>query len=72
MTCHRIGGAIVCMAPFFRLPLADGGRVFMDWHSYLGPTFYRDKASCRVIEDWYENPLICQALDWFTGRGNKA
>ena len=72
MTCIRIGSAIVCVSPFFRLPLSDGTRVFMDWHSYCGPTFYKDKASVRMIEDWWENPLILEALDWFNKRGRVA
>ena len=72
MTCLRIGGAIVCVSPFYRLPLSDGGRVYMEWHSYLGPMFFKDRASERPIDDWYEDPLICRALDWFIGRGNRA
>jgi hypothetical protein len=44
----------------------------MDWHSYCGPTFYRDKYMNRIIEDWWENPAICSALDWFISRGKKA
>jgi hypothetical protein len=72
MTCHRISSGIVCISPSFRLPLAAGTRVYMDWHNYCGPTFYRDKAERRIIEDWYECPLICAALGWFQGRGNRA
>lgn len=72
MTCVRIPDGFACMSPSYRLPLADGTRIYMDWHSYCGPTFYRDKAECRVVEDWWENPLICDALDWFQGRGNRA
>jgi hypothetical protein len=44
----------------------------MDWHHYCGPTFYRDKNALRQIDEWWENPLICAALDWFQNRGNKA
>lgn len=72
MTCIRFGGAIVCISPFYRLLLSDGRRVFMEWHSYLGPTFFHDRAMNRVHETWYEDPLICKALDWFTGRGCRA
>lgn len=72
MTCIRLHSAIVCVSPFFRLPLADGTRVFMDWHSYCGPTFYRDRLQNRLIDDWWESPLICEALDWFCKRGNRA
>lgn len=72
MTCIRMHSAIVCVSPCFRLPLADGGRVYMDWHSYCGPTFYRDRALMRDIELWWDDPLICAALDWFLLRGHRA
>lgn len=72
MTCHRIPGGIICMTPFYRLPLADGTRVYMEWHSFLGPMFFKDQACERPIDEWYSDPLICAALDWFTGRGHKA
>jgi hypothetical protein len=58
--------------PVYRLPLASGGRVFMEWHNWIGPSFYRDRACMREIEDWYEQPEICAALEWFQGRGKKA
>jgi hypothetical protein len=55
-----------------RLPLAGGGRVFMEWHCYFGPSFFRDRACLREIDDWYTNPEICAALDWFQQRGKIA
>ncbi|MET4696687.1 hypothetical protein [Endozoicomonas lisbonensis] len=66
--------AIVCGVnnPFYRLPLADGRRVFMEWHSYLGPTFYHDRHRRREIDDWWEDELINEALEWFQNRGNRA
>lgn len=72
MTCIRIEHGFICFQPSHRLRLADGRRVFMEWHNYLGPTFYRDAAMQRIWEDWYEDPAVCDALDWFTGRGNKS
>lgn len=72
MTCTHIGTAIICHNPFYRLPLADGRRVFMEWHSYLGPTFFHDRMYSREVKDWWENDLIMDALDWFIQRGNKA
>lgn len=68
----RYGRAIVCTTPFYRLWLADGRHVFMDWHDYCGPMFYRDRASRREIEEWWEDPKICDALDWFIKRGKRA
>jgi hypothetical protein len=44
----------------------------MEFHSYLGPSFFRDHACQREIEQWYENPEIVAALDWFLARGKQA
>jgi len=76
MPCTTVGHgryrAIVCTTPFYRLPLADGRRVFLEWHSYCGPTFYHDRSAGRVIWEWWENELICDALKWFCDRGHRA
>lgn len=74
MGCEIYPNLIVCnhTTGTYRLPLADGTRVYMDWHEYLGPIFFKDKQCFREIEYWYNNPLICDALDWFQKRGNKA
>ena len=68
----------MCRVCFFggrhvwRLPLPDGRRVFMEFHSYLGPSLFRDRACMREIELWYEDPAIVAAVDWFVRRGNVA
>lgn len=74
MSCTIYPNLIICnhTAGTYRLPLADGTRIYMDWSIYVGPIFFRDRMCQREIEDWYENPLICDALDWFQKRGNKA
>lgn len=74
MGCEIYQNMFVCnhTAGTYRLPLADGTRVYRDWHDYLGPIFFKDKMCLREIEDWYNNELICDALDWFQKRGNKA
>ena len=72
MTCFISKNMIICVNPFYRLPLSDGSRVFMEWHNYFGPTFFKDKECRREIENWYENPFICKALIWFQSRGNTA
>jgi hypothetical protein len=65
--------AIVCgINPVYRLRLSDGTCVFMEWHSYCGPIFFRDRLCNRELLDWHENRLICNALDWFVSRGEKA
>lgn len=56
----------------WRLPLADGRRVFLEFHSFTGPYLFRDAACTREIEDWYEDPLLVQAVDWFVQRGKVA
>lgn len=56
----------------FRLRLSDGTCVFMLFHPYCGPEFFKDKECNRPIENWWENDLIDHALTWFIGRGNKA
>jgi hypothetical protein len=60
------------LKPVWRLPLASGDRVFMEFHSFTGPYFFRDHACTREIEDWYEHPEIVAVLDWFIGRGKRA
>jgi hypothetical protein len=72
MTCVRIEHGFICLSPLHKLRLSDGSRVFMVWHNYLGPTFYRDRDECREIEDWFNSPLICNALDWFCQRGHRS
>ncbi|EKN5953199.1 hypothetical protein CRM81_05185 [Yersinia kristensenii] len=72
MACIRIPNGIITITPLYRLRLDDGSCVFMDWHPYCGPTFFRDKHGCRLIDDWHENSLICKALEWFIGRGERA
>jgi hypothetical protein len=71
MTCIVCRNAVVCVTPFYRLRLLDGRYVFMDWHSYFGPTFYRDRLSNREIKDWWKDSLLCRAVDWFMLRGCK-
>lgn len=76
MTCIVIGHGkertIVCVSPWYRLPLADGTRIYMEWHRYCGPTFFKNKNCTKEVVEWYENPLICEALDWFCKRGHRA
>ena len=67
----------MCQACFagprcWRLPLSSGGRVFMEFHNFTGPYFFRDRACAREIEGWYEDAEIVQALDWFIARGKRA
>lgn len=72
MPCYHIGGAIVTITPTYRLRLEDGRHVFMLYHSYCGPMFYRDRALVREIRDWWEDAAIDRALTWFIRRGRVA
>ena len=62
----------ISFSEFYRLRLADGTCVFMEWHQYCGPVFYHDKNEKRPIENWWDNELICDQLDWFCNRGKMA
>lgn len=73
MTCTRINnGFIYSSSSEYRLRLLDGRYIYMDWHYYCGPTFYKDKWLSRTIDDWWDDPMICKAVKWFVGRGKKA
>ena len=72
MPCLVNKSMILCISPSFRLRLNNGSYVFMSWHSYCGPTFFKDRNANREIEEWWNYSSICKALDWFTGRGNRA
>jgi hypothetical protein len=69
MTCISWGSSIVCVSPLYRLRLLDGRYIYMAWHRYLGPTFYRDRLEQRMLDDWWQDALICRAVEWFQNRG---
>lgn len=50
MTCIRVGSqAIVCVNPWGRLKV--GNRyVWVDFHSYCGPSFYPDSGMTKVYD----------------------
>ena len=61
----------ISMPRDYRLRLEDGTCVFVLWHNYCGPTVYRDLAWNRPIEDWWENKMICDAIDWLQTKINE-
>ena len=71
MTCINFGSAILCYNKSYRLRLLDGRYIYMEWHNYFGPTFYYDKWSNSMTDDWWEDDNICYAIEWFSGRGKK-
>ena len=73
MTCHALkGGGFICTTPFYRLRLLDGRYVFMMWHSYFGPEFFRDRLCNQDIDEWWHDEFLCRAVEWFDGRGFRA
>ena len=56
----------------FRLRTRSGGYAFLWWSDYYGgPEFTRDREGERVIEEWWKNPELRDALDWFIDRGRR-
>lgn len=56
----------------FRLRTRSGGYTFLWWSDdYGGPELTRDREGDRVIEKWWEDPELCEALDWFIDRGRR-
>ncbi len=37
--------------------------VWMEWHSYFGPSFWSDEDCSKPIHDWYQKPRIVVAFD---------
>jgi len=73
MPCIKLPNMIICRTSgFVRLRLSDATCVFMEFHDYLGPTFFRDKECRREIVMWYANEKIIDAFEWFQKRGNRA
>jgi len=60
---------MICMAPT-AIKLMRG--VWMEFHDYLGPTFWRDKHLTKPIYNWVDNPRIVEAFDaWMRSRDEK-
>ena len=49
MTCIKIPNGIICMGNPTQDLRIYGSSVYMDWHEYCGPTFFRDKNCNSVI-----------------------
>lgn len=69
--CHQIVSGrrvvgYVCTSPE-RVRLARG--VWMEWHSYFGPTFFTTRDGDRMIDDWYLRQRIVALFDsWMSTR----
>lgn len=58
MTCIRMGrSAIVCVSPWGRLKVGNK-YVWVDFHPYCGPAFYRDSAMTKNYEPVDENDPV--------------
>ena len=70
MSCRQIGNAIICgpdksvnLKPF-------GANVWMEWHHYMGPVFYRSEAMIKPIV--YPSKKTWKAFEaWKKGGGNE-
>ena len=64
MTCIRFGSGIVCVSPWGRMKV--GNRyVWVDFHEYCGPSFYRDSAMSQVYDPKDESdPVWPQFEKW--------
>ena len=50
MTCKKLDNAIIC-GPDYVVNLAPyGSKVWMEWHHYIGPTFYRSMNMIKPID----------------------
>lgn len=54
-----------------RLRTKAGDYVFLDWHDYLGPTFYRDRTGNREILISCVDMTFYDAFDWWYTRGKR-
>jgi len=70
--CISFKDMTICTIPCFRLRLTDGRYIYMEYHHYLGPNFYRDRKNIRFIEQWWDDPYIVESFEWFESRGKKA
>lgn len=62
MTCTRIGNAIVCTSPWGRLHV--GNRyIWVEFHSYCGPTFFTDRNCTEIYEPDAENDPVWPEFD---------
>ena len=40
-----------------------GPGIYMEWHNYLGPSFYSDKDYSKPIDDWWKKPRVLAAFE---------
>jgi hypothetical protein len=50
MTCIRIPNGIMCVPNSFVSLEPFGAKVWCEYHSYTGPTFYRSEKAIKEIE----------------------
>lgn len=75
MTCDCLGGfCLTLLPPLVRLRTSDGGYLYLEWHEYLGPTFYRDRQRTRELSVTGlvdEDDPAWAAFDWWHSRGKR-
>lgn len=65
MTCTNFGHGIICHRPIHKLRLDDGRNVWLEFHPYCGPAFFKDRRLQREIENWWDDPAIDRAFGWY-------
>ena len=67
MTCVRIPNGIVCLIPWGRLHV--GNRyIWVDWHSYFGPSFWLNAAGTIPYEPDENDPVWVEYDKWLKKR----
>lgn len=51
MSCTRIGNGIVCGPDAFVNLAPYGAKVWMEWHNYMGPVFFRSQNMIAEIQN---------------------
>lgn len=72
MSCIRIPNGIICVPKIQKLRVADGRHIWVENHYWSGLMVFQDRHCIREYQNWWEDPLISQAITWFTSRGDRA
>lgn len=66
MTCVKIHNGIICVNPWGRIKVGSK-YVWIDYHTYCGPTFWRDRAMTKIYDPANENdPVWPEFEKWLT------
>jgi hypothetical protein len=60
MTCYRIGKGFICTSDNVVNLKPYGANIWMEWHHYMGPTFFRSENRIKPI--YYPSKKTWQAF----------